>query len=97
VSILKEKIRNISDCEIPELHVEVITGPHRGMHWDFDQGEVSVGRGLSNDIILGDDLNVSRSHLLFAFMDCERLQQRQRELPEALVRILQDREASGAL
>lgn len=45
------------------VSVEVVQGHHTGLRQSFDKGRWTVGRGPENDLILGQDIKVSRSHL----------------------------------
>ncbi len=45
-----------------KFRVEVISGPHAGTIYNFDKETVTIGRGPENDIILSNDLRVSRQH-----------------------------------
>lgn len=45
------------------VSVEVVQGHHAGLRQSFDKGRWTVGRGPENDLILGQDIKVSRSHL----------------------------------
>lgn len=45
------------------ISVEVVQGHHTGFRQSFDKGRWTVGRGPENDLILGQDIKVSRSHL----------------------------------
>ncbi len=46
-----------------KISVEVVQGHHTGFRQSFDKGRWTVGRGPENDLILGQDIKVSRSHL----------------------------------
>lgn len=52
---------------IPELHVEVIRGPHAGKKIQIQQEKITIGRGIENDIVLINDPRISRNHLEFAW------------------------------
>ena len=46
-----------------ELSIDVLTGPHKGETWHLAQDKISIGRGLENDVVLGDDSTISRTHV----------------------------------
>lgn len=46
-----------------KVSIEVVQGHHSGFRQSFDKGRWTVGRGPENDLILGQDIKVSRSHL----------------------------------
>lgn len=45
------------------ITVEVVQGNHAGLRQVFDKAKWRVGRGPENDLILGQDIKVSRTHL----------------------------------
>lgn len=47
---------------ILKFRVEIVSGPHVGTSYNFDKETVTIGRGPENDIILANDLRVSRQH-----------------------------------
>jgi predicted component of type VI protein secretion system len=46
-----------------KISIEVVQGHHAGFRQSFEKGRWTVGRGPENDLILGQDIKVSRSHL----------------------------------
>ncbi len=42
--------------------LEVIKGPHAGQKFSFDKVSVTIGRGTENQVVLSQDLRVSRVH-----------------------------------
>lgn len=69
MSTSTDQIAEHLDERIPELRIDVVGGPHRGDHWKLKQNHISIGRGKNNDVILGEDAHLSRSHLVLTFLD----------------------------
>lgn len=43
--------------------IEIVRGPHKGFVQTFQQGKWTAGRGPENDLVLAQDLKVSRTHI----------------------------------
>jgi pSer/pThr/pTyr-binding forkhead associated (FHA) protein len=48
---------------VTKVTLEILQGPHMGLRQSFEKIQWSVGRGPENDLILAQDIKVSRNHL----------------------------------
>ncbi len=65
----QDKSTDQLEQKAPELSIDIVEGTNRGAHWTLDKESVSIGRGLENDVILGEDSHVSRSHFELNYLN----------------------------
>lgn len=46
-----------------KFEIEVVKGPHQGLKLSFQKEAISIGRGIDNDVVLSEDLRISRQHV----------------------------------
>lgn len=49
--------------KVLKVSLEITKGPLAGQKFDFEKGSISIGRGPENDVIVSQDVKVSRQHL----------------------------------
>ncbi len=45
-----------------QFEIEVVKGPHQGLKLSFQKESITIGRGVDNDVVLSEDLRISRQH-----------------------------------
>lgn len=49
--------------KISPITIKVSKGPHAGENFVFNKGQIAIGRGAENDVVLSKDPKISRQHL----------------------------------
>lgn len=54
-----------------KVKLDVVKGPHAGKSFDFSKSAITVGRGVENDVVLMNDPQVSRQHIIIELINQE--------------------------
>lgn len=49
--------------KISPITIKIVKGPHAGENFVFNKGQIAIGRGAENDVVLSKDPKISRQHL----------------------------------